>query len=255
MDDPPSDESRKTWLYVAAVAFAVLAAFAAFLRPDGAWPLVVMAAAFAVAANVDKIANLSASAMGVKFEIFTKRTEAAVDRMEDIAAGTGRIERSMERLAGHITGGESYPLVRVVPSKNGPLVLVVECKGDFALRGLSMRLVDASAADPRAEPGISAEIPFIAPRTLKVLSATFDSVRQSDNGRLIFFFDAFNGVMYQFLDYRKVDEQWRFASCVLAHGRAFKHMDDPAFGSQPNWETERVRLNIELEHEPTGKIS
>lgn len=65
---------------------------------------------------------------------------------------------------------------------------------------------------------------------------------------------ALNGVMYQFLDYRRIEGQWHFASCVLAHGRALKHMDDPNFGPQPDWESERMRLKIDLEHEPTGRI-
>jgi hypothetical protein len=259
------EDQRKRWLYVAAIAFAALTVIAAFWRPSGAWPLTVLAIACVLAANIDKIDDLRASGAGFNFQ-WTRRAEAAVHEMSEIAGRLGDIETSTQKLlieleaktedlVGHITGGESYPLVRVVPAEDGTLALIVECKGKYSLRGLSVRLVDASVADPRSAPGTSANVSFIAARTLKQFPGHFfDHVRQSDKGRLDIFFDAFNGVMYQFLDYRKVDGQWHFASCVLAHGRAFKHMDDPDFGPQPDWDAERVRLRIDLEHEPSGRI-
>ena len=262
----PIDEQRKARLYVAAGAFAVLSALAAFYRPDGAWPLVVLAIASAVAANIDKIGDLKASGAGFVVE-WTRRAEAAVTEMNDVAGRLGNLETSTQNLlteleaktkdlAGQINGGESYPLVKVVRANDGSLGMIIGCEGKHSLRGLNVLLVDASAADPQATPGhqAKASFSFIAARTLGNLNISFDAVRQADNGRVDIFFNALNGVMYQFLDYRIVDGQWHFASCVLAHGRAFKHMDDPNFGPQPDWDAERVRLGIELEHEPSGKI-
>lgn len=261
---PPTDEQRKAGLYVAAGAFAVLAAFAAFCRPEGAWPLIVLAVVSALAANIDKISGLRASGAGSEVE-WTKRAEAAVTEMNAVAGRLGNLEASTQKLlteldaktkdlSDQITGGESYPLVQVMPV-NGRLTLIIRCEGKYSLRGLDTTIVDSSVADPRNAPATSASSQFIAARTYTVLDIPFKSVRQSDEvGRLIIFHNALNGVMFQFLDYRKVDGQWRFASCVLAHGRVFKHLD-PAFGPQPDWEAERVRLRIELEHEPTGKIS
>lgn len=196
------------------------------------------------------------------------RAEAAVTDMQEIAAklstleaGTQKVLAELEdqtkELAGHIGGGDSYPLVQVViRGTDGTLVFIVECKGEYPLRGLHLRLVDASVAHPWLAPGTSADLPFVAPRTFAPLTnTTFDDVRLSDYGRLIISSDALNGVMYQFLDYKKDDGEWHFASCVIAHGRAFKHMDDPNFGPQPDWEGERMRLRrIPLEHEPSGKI-
>jgi len=260
----PTDEQRKAGFYVAAGGFAVLAAFAAFCRPEGAWPLVALAIASAVAANIDKMRGLRASGAGVEFE-WTMRAEAAVTDMQEIAAKLATLETGTQKvlaeledktkdLAGHINGGESYPLIRVVQADDGSLAMVVECTGKYSLRGLSVKLVDASVADPRAAPGHLARADFLAARTSGNLGIPFDAVRQADKGRVDIFFNALNGVMYQFLDYRRDDGEWHFASCVLAHGRAFKHMDYPNFGPQPNWDAERVRLNIELEYEPSGRI-
>jgi hypothetical protein len=259
------DEERKLWLYRGAIAFAALTAGAAFCRPEGAWPLMLLAVACVLAANIDKIGDLRASGAGFQLEL-TRRAETAVAEIGETAGRIGALETNMQQLlaeletktadlVGHITGGESYPLVRVLPKAGDErATVIVEVVGKYSLRDVSMRLVDAAEDDPRAAAGTSVDLGFIAARTFRQLpDSIFDSVRRSEEGRLDIFFSVFNGVMYQLLDYRKAGGRWRFASCVLAHGRVYKHID-PDFGPQPDWEAERVRLRIDLEHEPSGRI-
>jgi hypothetical protein len=80
--------------------------------------------------------------------------------------------------------------------------VIVEVVGKYSLRDVSMRLVDAAEDDPRAAAGTSVDLGFIAARTFsQLLGSIFDSVRRSEEGRLDIFFSAFNGVMYQLLDF------------------------------------------------------
>jgi hypothetical protein len=259
------DDQRKLWLYRGAFAFAVLTAVAAFFRPEGAWPLMLLATACVLVANIDKIGDLRASGAGFQLEL-TRKAETAVAEMGEVAGRLGGLETNMQQLltefetktadlVGHITGGESYPLVKIFPKPGVASALVtVGVIGKYSLRDVSMRLVDATEDEPRNAVGMPVDVGFIAARTSKALDfPVFDKVRRTEEGRIDIFFSVFNGVMYQFLDYRKVAGQWAFASCVLAHGRAFKYID-PGFGPQPDWEAERVRLQIDLEHEPSGKI-
>lgn len=261
------NDQRRTWLYRGAVAFAVLTAGAAFIRPEGAWPLMLLAIACVLAANIEKIGDLRASGAGFQLEL-TQRAETAVAEIGEIAGRIGGLEINMQQLltdlntktadmVGHITGGDGYPLVRVLPrAGDAAPIMVVEVVGKYSLRDVSLQFADAAQDNPKAVAAGQSptDLGFIAARTFKQLrDHVFNSLRRTDEGRIDIFFSTFNGVMYQFLDYRKIDGQWRFASCVLAHGRAFKHID-PDFGPQPDWDAERVRLRIELEHEPSGRI-
>ena len=243
------DDQRKRWLYRGAIVFAVLTAGAAFFQPEGAWPLLALAVACAVLAHVDQLGDITATVAGMNISL--KRAETAVQQISELAV---KIDERNRDVIGHITGGESYPYIRVVPKMNTqPSRMIVEVVGEHALREVDIRVLDA-ALNPMTE-GAHVRIGYIAVGTIKEIAKLFDDARQADNGRLIIFYSALNGVMIQFLDYRNVEGDWRFASCVLAHGKVHKRID-PNFGPQPSdWDAERVRLGIELKHEPKGKIS
>jgi hypothetical protein len=157
---------------MAAGAFAILAAFAVFRRPEGAWPLVVLAVVSALAANIDKISGLRASGAGFDLE-WTRRAEAAVAEMNDVAGRLGNLETSTQNLmteldaktkdlAGQITGGESYPLVRGRARSKWDACNDRRVQGQVLAARAEVKLVDALVADPRAATGYLAGASFIA---------------------------------------------------------------------------------------------
>jgi hypothetical protein len=246
----PTDEQRKAWLNIAAAVFAGLTALACFVRPEGAWPLLALTVACAALANFDQIGDITATVAGVNFSL--KKARTAVEQISELAA---RIDERNKDVVGHITGGESFPVARIIPGsdRTKPSTVAVEVVGEHSLREVDVRWINA-AYDPKTTAGYNDHIGYIAARTVKLLPGAAFDARPSDDGRLDIFYSALNGIMFQFLDFRKVDEHWRFATCVLAHGRVVRKDRDDGFGPWPDWESERLRLGIELEHEPSGKI-
>jgi hypothetical protein len=206
-------------------------------------------------ANIDKIGDLKASGAGVEVSL-ARKTETAVDEITELAGQIGHVETRIQGLVadldtkttdlvGHITGGESYPCLMVDPDR-GLLVLV---RGKHSIRELRVDFADAAAASPTLTPTETFEIPYIAAETgRKYPIKAFDKIRQgSDDGRLYIKFSALNGIMHQFLDFRKKDSgSWVFATRVMAHGDKVERVD-PGFGPPPDWDSEMRRLNITLE--------
>jgi hypothetical protein len=140
------------------------------------------------------------------------------------------LEAKTNNLTGHITGGESSPYLIVGPGPDNALSQVrVGVIGKHSLRDVRVRIGD-SAIDPFAVGGPMFVLDHIPVRHHKALSASALDCRQSDDGRFNIFFDAFNGTMFQFLDFRRVDGAWRFATRVLAHGLLVHQQIDEGFG-------------------------
>jgi hypothetical protein len=152
----------------------------------------------------------------------------------------------MTDAVGHITGGESYPCLVVDPDR-GLLVLV---RGKYSIRDLRVDFADAAAASPALTPTETLEFRHIAAGTGKKRPIeAFDNVRHSsDEGRLYIKFSALNGIMHQFLDFRKeADGSWVFATRVMAHGDKVERID-PGFVPPPlDWDSEMQRFNITLD--------
>ncbi len=98
----PTDEQRKARLNIAAIVFAVLTALAAFIRPDGAWPLFALTIACLAVANFDQFGDITATVAGVNISL--KKAQLAVEQISDLAA---KIDERNKDIVGHITGGES----------------------------------------------------------------------------------------------------------------------------------------------------
>jgi hypothetical protein len=183
-----------------------------------------------------------------------------VRKQQRVEQGLGGIETKVQHmldaldakttdLVSHITGGKSSPYLIVSPGADNALSQVrVGVLGNHSLRDVRVRIVD-SAFDPQTAIGATFDIGIIPFRHVHRLPASALDVRQSDNGRLIIFFSALNGSMFQFLDFRRADGKWRFATRVLAHGELVHQQIDEGFGSQPDWAVETRRIGVTLEHE------
>jgi hypothetical protein len=184
-----TDEQRKAWLYCAAGTLAVLTVFAAFFRPEGAWPLVALSVACIVFANIDKIGDFKASGAGIEVSL-VRKAETAVDEISQLASRIGDVETRIQALvvdlddkttdlAGHITGGESYPCVKIIPGR----ALLLQVAGKHSLRELNVRLVDAAVADPMSTPGVYFDVPYIAAGTFRLRPiALFDKLANPMTG-------------------------------------------------------------------------
>jgi hypothetical protein len=111
-----------------------------------------------------------------------------------------------------------------------------------------LRIVD-SVFPPNTVAGATCNVGTVPARHVRRLPATALQVRQSDNGRLIIYYSALNGTMFQFFDFRKVDSKWLFATRILAHGLLVHQDIDEGFGPQPNWAVETRRIGVTLENE------
>lgn len=261
MNERPDSSAERLWLQRGAIVFAALTALAAFWRPEGAWPLLILSAACLVVANLEKINDdIFASIAGMSISIIRKKAEKAVDQMNDSAQRLASIETTIGQLAhsldakteemiGNITGGNSSPILIVSPGTNNSLSEVrVGVLGKYSLRDVRVQIV-SSLSDVHPFADVRFEITHIPARHVHWLPSTTLGAQQPDSGRLVIFFTAVNGRMFQFLDFRKVDGKWFFATRVLAHGQLMLQQIDEGFGPQPNWAEEIRRIGVVLESE------
>lgn len=219
----------------------------------------VLSVACVVMANLDKLGDFTASGAGVAISV--KRAESAVEQMTELTRQMGGLEANFQQLlvsldvktmdlVSHITGGKSSPYVVVAPGPDNALnIMGVAVHGDHSLRDVKVRIVD-SGDDPLTAAGTKFDIGIIPFGHIHWFPASVRAIPQSDKGRLIVFFSALNGTMYQFLDYKKVDGKWCCATRLLAHGELIFQKIDAGFGPQPSeWAAETRRIKVTLENE------
>lgn len=98
-------EQQRKLLYAGAAIFSLLVAIAAFQSPAGAWPLCAMAIACIVAANIDRVREVSASTSGV--QVVLNRAREAVDQVTRLIRLNAKAQLALVQRMGRWDSGFS----------------------------------------------------------------------------------------------------------------------------------------------------
>jgi hypothetical protein len=190
-----------------------------------------------------------------------------VRKQQKVEGGLSVIEASVKKtldeleektadLVAHITGGESFCYLRGMPSHDGVSIdMLLIHEGKHTLRDVDARIVDLQEFETSTERptleniwGDNRQFGTLIPGHVLTIRGNKLSLGIGLSRAFNIFFTASNGSFTQLLRYRKVGDEWRYATKVHRNDIDIYEKIQEGFplsaAGQVEWEHEKVILQV-----------